>query len=356
MAFFATGTVLRLLPLRSDLVRAEVDVDGEEMEAFGFPAMLGAVAEGDEVVLNVTGVRLGLGTGDAGFILWNLGGPLPAGAGEGHIMKLRYSPWQLNVCAVEEQGSRHHDALREVTAIPGVPVVACGLHSQVPAVAAGIKAARPRARVGYLMSDGGALPLAWSDLAARMREQGLVDVTCTYGHAFGGDLEAVNVFSGLAALAVATRVDAIVASLGPGVVGTGTSLGFSALEQGQMLDAAGALGARAVACLRLSFADARPRHRGVSHHTLTSLTLAAQRRCLVAVPRLGEALAARVTEQLAAAGVDERHELREADGAPALGLLRARDVRPTSMGRSVDDSPELWLAAGAAGAIAAEHL
>ena len=50
-------------------------------------------------------------------------------------------------------------ALRDVDSIDGLPVVACGLHSQVAGVAAGIKAAEPGARVGYLMSDGGSLPL-----------------------------------------------------------------------------------------------------------------------------------------------------------------------------------------------------
>ena len=45
--------------------------------------------------------------------------------------------------------------------------------------------------------------------------------------------------------------------MGPGVVGTGTLLGHTALEQGQILDAANALGGRSIVCLRISFADER---------------------------------------------------------------------------------------------------
>ena len=139
-----------------------------------------------------------------------------------------------------------------------MPVVACGLHSQIAGVAAGIKAAEPEARVGYLMTDGGALPLAWSRLVSALRGAGLMDSTCTSGHAFGGDLEAVNIFSGLAALRHAAAADVAIVSMGPGVVGTATALGFSGIEQGQVLDAAFALRGRGYACLRISFSDPAP--------------------------------------------------------------------------------------------------
>jgi hypothetical protein len=352
MAAFTTGIVRAVAPARRDMLSLEVDTTEGPLRAFGFGAMLGRVDAGDRVVVNTTGVALGLGTGGVGFALWNLDGEGPAGVGPGHIVKMRYTPWQHNVLAVEEEGSPHHEALTEERSLGGVPVVACGLHSQVAGVAAGIKATAADARVGYLMTDGASLPLAWSDLVHDLVAAGLVDVTCTSGHAFGGDLEAVNEFSGMVALRRAGGADAIVAGLGPGVVGTGTALGYSALEQGQLLDATSSLDGRAVACLRVSFADGRPRHRGVSHHSLTALTVAARAPCTVAVPVLPAAQAERVREQTSGAGL-ERHRLVERDGAPALALLEERGVRPTSMGRSVEESPELWLAAGAAGVEAA---
>jgi hypothetical protein len=352
MAEFTTGIVHAVAPARRDMVRLEVDSPEGPLDVFGFVAMLGPVGPGDRVVVNTTGIALGLGTGGAGFALWNLDGPGPGAVGPGHVVKLRYTPWQLNVLAAEEEASPHHEALAEARSLDGVPVVACGLHSQVAGVAAGIGAAMPRARVGYLMTDGASLPLAWSDLVEGLADAELIHVTCTSGHAFGGDLEAVNVFSGLVALRHAGGADVIVVAPGPGVVGTGTALGFSSLEQGQVLDAASALAGRSVACLRISFADARARHRGVSHHSLTALSVAAREPCSVVLPVLPENQAARVRGQVEEAGL-ARHRLVERDGAPALALLEERGLRPTSMGRAVGESPELWLAAGAAGAEAA---
>ncbi|MDQ3952405.1 MAG: DUF3866 family protein, partial [Actinomycetota bacterium] len=258
MATFREGVVRRVVEERPDLVRAEVELStGEVCGADGLPAMLGRLAEGHRVVVNTTGIELGLGTGGRGFLLWDLDAPPPDPDAAGHIVKLRYTPWQTNVLAVEEEASEHYDVLVDARSIDGMPVVACGLHSQLPAVAAGVRAELPGARVGYLATDGGALPLAWSDLVRASKDAGLVDVTATAGHAFGGDLETVNVFSGLVALRRAARCDVAVVAMGPGVVGTSTALGFTAIEQGQVLDAAAALGGRGVACLRISFADAR---------------------------------------------------------------------------------------------------
>jgi hypothetical protein len=356
MAAFAVGVVGEILETRPDLVRVRVAFDERELEAVGFPSLLGPVGVGDSVVVNTTGVQLGLGTGDVGFVLWNLDGETPDELGSGHIMKLRYTPVQTNVLAAEEEASPHHESMREALSIEGTSVVACGLHSQVAGVAAGVKAAQPDARVGYLMSDAGALPLAWSRLVAALKGAGLVEITCTYGHAFGGDLEAVNVFSGLVALRRAAAVDVVVAALGPGIVGTATALGFSGIEQGQVLDAASALEGSAIACPRVSFADERDRHFGLSHHTTTALVVAARERCTVAVPTLPDVQAELVRAQLRDSGVAARHEIVEADGGPALALLAERGVRPRSMRRSIEEDSTPWLAAGAAGAIAAARL
>jgi hypothetical protein len=358
MAAFREGKVVELIQNSADLVRARVALSGrlpEEIEAIGFPAMLGAVTAGDQVVVNTTGIELSLGTGGAGFILWNLDGAPPA-RGQGHILKMRYTPWQTEVLAAEAPESPHHHRLADVESIEGMPVVACGLHSQVAGVAAGVKAAAPEARIGYLMTDGGALPLAVSELVRSLKSVGLVDATCTCGHAFGGDLEAVNVHSGLAALRVVGTADVAVVALGPGIVGTGTRLGYSGIEQGTVLDAAAALGGLPVACLRVSFADDRPRHHGVSHHSLTALHVAAREPATVVLPTLPPEQLRALRGRLDEAGISERHEVVVADGAPGVELLRERGLDPSSMGRPMSAAPEPFLAASAAGARAAELL
>lgn len=355
MAAFREGTVVGVVSRGDRLVEARVQTTEGEIAAIGYPPALASVAVGNRVIVNVTGIELELGTGGTGFILWNLDAPPPDDDLDGHIVKLRYTPWQLNVASVEAQESPHHEALVAATSLGGMPVVGCPLHSQVPAATAGIRAVWPRAKIGYLMTDGAALPLAFSRLVPRMAAAGLVDVTCTVGHAFGGDIEAVNVFSGLAALATVAGCDAVVAGMGPGLVGTGTALGFSGMEQGQVLDAAAALGGRAVAALRISFHDGRERHRGVSHHSITALGVAARERCTVAVPKLRPAEARAVKEQLDGSEVCRRHDVVVADGRPGVRLLLDRDLVPTSMGRKMTDAPELWLAAAAAGTVATER-
>ena len=352
MPAFREGKVITA-GLDRGLLHARVALPSGECDAVGFPEMVGPVDAGDRVVLNTTGVDLGLGTGGVAFILWNLDGSAPPVDLEGHIVKLRYTPWQREALSVEEPASPHHDRLANVTSIDGMPVVACTLHSQVAGVAAGIKAAAPDTRVGYLMTDGASLPLAWSDLVADLKEEGLVEVSATCGHAFGGDLEAVNVFSGLAALRHAAECDVAIVAMGPGVVGTGTALGHTALEQGQILDATNALGGRAIACLRITFEDERARHQGVSHHTITVLRLVAQTRATVVVPVLEGDHTEAVQEQLRAAGIDQRHDVVTADGSAGVRALETAGLRPSSMGRPFEAVAELFLAAAAAGSVAA---
>jgi hypothetical protein len=353
---FRTGVVVSIEENGPELVRARVAFDDIEIAATGWPRMLGPLNPGDKVVVNTTGIDLGLGTGGTGFLLWNLDGVGPGEEPEGHIVKMRYTPWQMPVLAAEAQESPHHDALVDVRSIEATPVVACGLHSQIAGVAAGVKAAAPEARVGYLMTDGAALPLAWSSLVTQLKSTRLIDSTATAGHAFGGDLETVNVFSGMAALTRSAGADVVVVAMGPGVVGTGTALGFTAMEQGTVLDAAATLDGNGIAVLRLNWLDERPRHTGLSHHTLTALSLAARESATIAVPRLEDPRRAEVMEALAGAGLDERHEIVEADGKPGLELLASRGIRPTSMGRRVEEIPEFFLASTAAGRIAADHL
>jgi hypothetical protein len=351
MADFVTGKVTEIIEERDDLVRVRVSHPNGETDAAGFPSMCGPLAPGDQVVLNVTGLELALGTGGVGFVLWNLSGEGPADSGEGHIVKLRYTPWQMNVLVAEAPESPHHDALRDRRSVDGLPVVAASLHSQIAGIAAGAKAARPEARVGYVMTDGAALPIAWSRLVAELRAAGLIDVTCTAGHAFGGDHESVNVYSALAVLRWVEDVDVAIVAMGPGIVGTGTALGFTGVEQAHVLDATEALGGRAIACLRVSFADERERHHGLSHHTETVLALARSRATIVVPELAGREI--ELHDELDAAGLSARHSIVTLDGSAGVELLTQKGIAPTSMGRRFEDISELFLAAAAAGAHAA---
>jgi hypothetical protein len=307
------------------------------------------------VLLNTTAVDLTLGTGGEDFVVARApsgavdGVELDAPSG-GHIMKLRYAPLQLDVLTVEEEGAAGHAAMLEAVSLEGMPVVCCGLHSQLPPVAGAIREAEADLRVVYVMSDAAALPLALSDSVRACVDAGLVDTTVTCGQAFGGALEAVNLHSGLLAAARVIQADIAVVAIGPGVAGTGTPFGHGGVAQGEAVNATAALEGEPVAALRLSEADERERHHGVSHHSSTALARVALAPALVPVPRLEGELAHEVDEELERAGVWERHVRHDADRRK---LPDTRGVPMRSMGRGPDDDPAFFMAAAVAGDAAA---
>ncbi len=352
MPSFRTGRVVRVLEERSGLQRIEVDLGCGAERAYVLPQLTGTVAPGDQVVVNTTAVELGLGTGGWHVVHWNLARDSLHEPGPGHVLKGRYTSVQSDVGSTEE----HLAELAEVESIAGMPVVAAALHSQVPAVAVAFKDAAPGARLAYVMTDGAGLPLALSDLVFALRDRGLLDATVTCGHAFGGDFEAVSIFSALAVARHVAHADAAVVAMGPGIVGTNTRLGFSGMEVGPILDAAAALEGIPIACLRVSFADPRSRHAGLSHHSRTALRLACRERVSVAVPHLEEAEDEALRRGLADAGLDRRHDLVEVEPPDVLGLFERAGLDVVSMGRPAVADPALFLAGAAAGALAAARL
>ena len=351
MPSFRTATVTSILRERPGLVRVEVDVRGEGVQrAYAVTGLVGPVSVGDEVVLNTTAVELRLGTGGWHVVHWNLTAGAFSRPGPGHIMKLRYTSLQADTGAAEEL---HPDVLAGAPGLDGMPVVVGGLHSQVPCVAVALAAARPGVRVAYVMTDGGALPLALSELVPQLERAHLLAGTVTAGHAFGGDHEAVNVPSALVVARHVLEADVAIVAMGPGSVGTGTALGYSALEVAPALDAAARLGGRPVAVCRFSLADERERHHGVSHHTTTALGLTAGP-ATVGVP-VGPH-AARVRDDLEAAGLTGRHRLVEVPDAGVAELLAASGLEVTTMGRGPADDPGAFAVAGAAGTVAATLL
>jgi hypothetical protein len=352
---FRSGSIVRLLEERPGLQRVEVDLGDGPERAYVLPQLTGTVAPGDRVVVNTTAVELGLGTGGWHVVHWNLERPAWTERGPGHIIKGRYTSLQADVGSTEEQPEHLH-ALAEVESIEGMPVVAAALHSQLPAVAVAVKEAAPDARLVYVMTDGAGLPIALSDLVATLRDGDLLDATVTCGHAFGGDYEAVSIFSALAVARHVAKADIAVVAMGPGIVGTNTRLGFSGMEVGSILDACIALDGVAIAVLRASFADERERHLGVSHHTTTALRIACRERVLVPLPCIGGAEEARLRADLAEAGIDTRHDVVDVAPPDVLALFERHGLDIMSMGRPAAEDPVLFQAAAAAGVLAVERM
>jgi len=347
-----TGLVTGVRPAGEGLLEVTVETGGRENKAYAFVEMTGAVEPGDSVLLNTTAVELNLGSGGSHFVMANLDSSdikkVQNQTDKGHIMKLRYTPFQLKVLAVEEPDSPYHEAIAGSGSLGGIPVVTGSLHSMLIPCVCGIKAVDEKIRIGYVMTDGGALPICLSRAVRALKEQGFICGTVTVGHAFGGDYEAVNLYSGLLAAREVLQAGVIVVLMGPGVVGTATGWGHSGLEVGQVINAVCSLKGASYTIPRLSFAEKRPRHYGLSHHTHTALADVALGTTRLVLPLLDIEQKETVLRQLKGRDIS-KHRLVWGRGLRGIKLAQERGFELNHMGRSYDDDPVFFLAAAAAG-------
>lgn len=363
------GVIVRVRGERAGTADYDVRVDGDlgagsgrgiapVCRALAYVDVVGRGEVGDEVLLNVSALWRGLGTGGSAMVV-AIPSRLPGDAppGPGHLVKARYTPLQTMVLGADEQESPFHDVLAEADSLDGMPVVTADLHSALPAIVAGMRATDPGLRVAYVMTDGGALPAAFSRTVLGLREAGWITDCITAGQAYGGDHEAVSVHSALLVARLVCRADVTVMAQGPGNLGTGTRWGFSGVALGEAVNAVSTLGGRPVASLRVSQADARERHRGVSHHSLTAygrVALAPADLPLPASPP-ETPIWGRVREQVDALVRSSAGRLTRVD-IPTQGLdkaLRQAPVPLSTMGRGLDEDYAAFLAAAVAGRHAA---
>jgi uncharacterized protein DUF3866 len=253
------GEVTAIAERLDGLVRLEVD----GVPCVAYPNLTGPVALGDDVVVNVQARALALGSGGFDVLYANLTRGLDLAAEEGaHLMKLPYTPVQAAWAHAEEHGPL-------ADSLGGLPVVCCSLHSQLAPVCAGVGEGL---RTVYIQIPGGALPVSLSDAVRTLKERGLVEVAVASGSCIDGDIACVGVASALA-WAGAQEFDVAVCSIGPGIVGTGSTLGHGGLAAADAANAATALNGSPILAVRASEADERERHRGVSHHSRATLEL-----------------------------------------------------------------------------------
>ncbi len=330
------GRVTTIAERHPGFVRLTVD----GVSCIAYPPLTGPVAVGDEVVVNVQARQLRLGSGGFDVLVVNLtrGLGLAPDAGA-HVMTLPYTPLQAAVRQLEEDepGGRIDEGAGPGAPLDGLPVVCCSLHAQLVPVCAGLGEGL---RVAYVQLGGGALPVALSDAVRTLQARGLLEAVVAVAPCFGGDAQAVSVATALA-WAGAQGFDVAVCGIGPGVVGTGSRYGHGGLAVAEAANAAVALRGRAVVAARVSGADPRKRHRGLSHHTRSALELS-----------LGDTLVAWPAGAPHPAALPGRATLREVD---ATGWAAACAGLPLAhMGRGPDDDPDFFAAAYAAGRLARE--
>ena len=255
-----------------------VRVGDEQRPAWADEGMVGEVREGDEVVVNVEALDLGLGSGGFDVVHVNLtrGLDAPAHADERHVMKLNYTSLQHPVQPVEvphEDAPAPWERGRERTGGERMPVLVISLHGQLAPAAWAAGRAAPGLRVGYVQTPGGALPGRLSRDVADLRERGLLVGHVTAGPAHGGEGEAISVAGALHAAAASLGWDAAIAGPGPGILGSASALGHGGMAALDNAHAALSLGLPALVAPRLSAGDPRPRHRGLSHHSESVLRM-----------------------------------------------------------------------------------
>ena len=291
---------------------------------------------GDEVVVNLLGPETGLGTGGVALVLPTGSSGTTVPPGDNPFVKLPYTPLQFPAPPPRERAD-----------LVGVPVVVLPLHSHVAPACAAVAELRPGTRVAFVCQEGGALPVSFSGAVGDLEARGLLHAVVSSGSCFGGDVEAPNVYSGLlAAAGPSVGAEVVICGIGPGIVGTATPHGHGGMSAAVALNAAASLGASPVLAPRLSGADERARHRGISHHTLAVLR-AALAGCRVALPASADEL----LPADAPDGLPARHTY-ERVSQTASGLEGRHGLVFSSMGRSYKDDPAFFDAAAAAVALA----
>ncbi len=376
-------TLNRPLPGRAAGGGPDGTVGPVTVRALAYTDLVGEPVPGDALLLNVSALARGLGTGGYALVVGPATGttslpPDPA-VGPGHLVKARYTPLQTMVLGVDEQESPHHATLADADSLDGLPVVVADLHSALPAVVAGLRHAAAASgtapdtvKVAYVMTDGGALPAAFSRTIAALRDADWLTTCVTVGQAYGGDLEAVTVHTGLLAARHVAGCDVAIVAQGPGNLGTGTRWGYSGVAAGEVVNATATLGGRPVASLRVSGADPRDRHLGISHHSLTAygrvalapadIPVPAPTADIENLPAWGADLTRRIHEQARslaspdAATGNTRLTLVDIPADAALvDTLRTSPAGLRTMGRNLDGDPASFVAAAVAG-IHAHHL
>lgn len=344
------------LRLRRGVVVAEdplaVEVDGQRRPAWADTALLGEMREGDEVVVNVAALDLQLGSGGFDVVHVNLTRGLDAsGDSREHVMKLNYTSLQHPVDPIELPLRVMPPIEAKVAAegaVGSMPVLVLPLHGHLAPSAWAAAQAKPGAKIGYVQTAGGALPGSLSRDVVQLRERDLLCAHITAGPAYGGEHEALSVAGALDAAANGLAWEAALVGPGPGIIGSETRLGHGGMAALDSAHAALALGFPTLLSPRLSEADPRERHQGVSHHTLTVLELLLGGVGLP-VPADNPEVAARLAN---AAG--DRHQLHPSK--PDLAGYAASGLSARTMGRGIEEDPLFFAAALAAGAYLGQTL
>lgn len=341
-----TAQVKEIIYKDNNITKFRIEKDSKLYDCLCYNKLTGSINVKDTVLLNTTAVKLGLGSGGYHIAIANLSHEKHENIGEGHIIKLRYTPMQINCMSAEAQESPYHEVFNNFESLESMPVIVGTLHSMVAPIALALKNIADKNSIVYIMTDGGALPIWMSEAVKRLCAEGVLKGTITYGNAFGGNLECINVYTALIAAKEILKADAAIICMGPGIAGTDTCYGFSGIEQSQIIDAVNNLKGKAIAVPRVSFNDDRSRHYGLSHHSRMTLGKLCCTKAHIALPFFTESKAKIISSQLADSGIMSKHDVSFWDSEAVEKLLLKEEHYLEKMGKSYSEDKEYFITCG----------
>ena len=392
------GVIISAGSAADPMQELEVDVDNQKRPALADVAMVGPSEPGDQVVVNIAALDLELGSGGFDLVHVNLTRGLSGEVSEtAHVMKMNYTSLQHAVAPVEEAFPERAVGLEQTVLsdhsgipadqsrskdthcigatptatltttkatsdirTPGKPAAVMMLHGQLAPLAWSFHQSSPKARLGYIQTSGGALIGGLSKVVRELRSQNLLAGHISAGATYGGEEEAITLAGALHYGFIDQEWDAVVCGPGPGILGSGTVFGHGGMVALDSAHTAAAMGCSVVIAPRCSSGDPRVRHRGISHHTRAVLTLGLAP-FTVAVPDHNGRGGIYEVESDLPYGVNvssdpdlSRHHWTT--GTADLNGYAETGLPSTTMGRSLEDDPEFFLAALAAGSVLAGDL
>ena len=178
MLSYKEASIVKIYEEDENITYVEVEIDGSNWKAINYNKLTGKVNIGDTVIVNTT--------------------------------------------AAEEENSPYHEAFLNFKSLDGHLFILGSLHSMLAPIVAIMKYLDEDIKINYIMTDGGSLPIDFSNTVRDLKSKKLIENTITIGHAFGGDLECTNIYTGLIAAKEILKGDISIITMGPGIVGTGT--------------------------------------------------------------------------------------------------------------------------------------
>lgn len=276
MLSLETGRVIEIIYMDDKLQILNIENEKQPLieKAINYILETGLCSVGDLVVINTIGNRLELGTGGYNLIYLNMSNKSKEeqvpDRKQGHIIKMKYTPGQIRVKAIEESIEYKKIFAKKTKLLPK-PVIYTILHSMISPLVKSIKYVKPDTIITCVYTYGGAMNANNSFTLKKLRASGAINSVITTGECYGGDYEAINIATGILFGFNRLNSDIIIVCCGPGVAGSSTYYGYSTFDFIGPIYITKLLGLCPVLVPRISMADNRERHMGVSMQSISIL-------------------------------------------------------------------------------------